>query len=123
MFEKAVRMKLRFNYKGLCSVEDLWDLPVTALDSIYKELNKKAKTEKEDSLLDKRTKADDLLDLQIGIVKHIVKTKLKEQEDRENAAMKREKKQKLLSIMAEKQDKALYDMPLEDLEKMVNDLG
>lgn len=123
MFEKAVRMKLRFNYKGLCSVEDLWDLPVTALDSIYKELNKKAKTEKEESLLDKRTKADDLLDLQIGIVKHIVKTKLKEQEDRENAAMKREKKQKLLNIMAEKQDKALYDMPLEDLEKMVNDLG
>lgn len=123
MFEKAVRMKLRFNYKGLCSVEDLWDLPVTSLDSIYKELNKRAKTEKEESLLDKRTKADDLLDLQIGIVKHIVKTKLKEQEDRENAAMKREKKQKLLSIMAEKQDKALYDMPLEDLEKMVNDLG
>lgn len=122
MFEKAVRMKLRFNYKGLCSVEDLWDLPVTALDSIYKELNKKAKTEKEESLFDKRTKADDLLDLQIGIVKHIVKIKLKEQEDRENDAIKREKKQKLLSIMAEKQDKALYDMPLEDLEKMAKEL-
>lgn len=122
MFEKAVRMKLRFNYRGLCSVEDLWDLSVSELDSIYKVLNKKAKTEKEESLLDKRTQADTILDLQLEIVKHIVKTKLTEQEARENAAMKRAKKQKLLSIMSEKQDKALYEMPLEDLEKMVNDL-
>lgn len=122
MFEKAVRMKLRFNYRGLCSVEDLWDLSVSELDSIYKELNKKARTEKEESLLDKRTQADDILDLQLELVKYIVKTKLTEQEAKENAAIKRAKKQKLLSIMAEKQDKALYDMPLEDLEKMVNDL-
>lgn len=122
MFEKAIRMKLRFNYRGLCSVEDLWDLPVESLDSIYKELNKKARTEKEESLLEKRTQADDILELQLSIVKHIVKTKLTEQAARENAAAIRAKKQKLLSIMADKQDKALYDMPLEDLEKMVNEL-
>lgn len=122
IFEKGIREKVRFSYKGLHSIEELYDMSLPALDSIYKDLNKKVKAEKEDSLLDKRTKADDILEIKIEIVKYVFKTKLKEKEDRENAAMKKEKKQKLLSIMAEKKDKQLYEMPVEDLEKMINEL-
>lgn len=40
IFEFATRNKVRFSFKGLISVEDLWDLSLTNLDSIYKELNK-----------------------------------------------------------------------------------
>lgn len=122
IFEKGIREKVRFSYKGLHSIEELYDMSLPALDSIYKDLNKKVKAEKEDSLLNKRTKADDILELKIEIVKYVFKTKSREKEDRENAAMKKEKKQKLLGIMAEKKDKQLYELPVEDLEKMINEL-
>lgn len=122
MFEKATRMKLRFNYKGLCTAEDLWDLPVKALDQIFKNLNAQLKTQKEESLLNVKTAEDHVLDLKLQIIKHIVKTKLEEAEAQENKALKAEKKQKLLKVISEKKDKALYDMPVEELEKLVNDL-
>ena len=60
MFEKASRLKLRFEYKGLCSVEELWDLSVQELDNIYKVLNSKAKAMREESLLQEKTKEDQL---------------------------------------------------------------
>ena len=123
MFEKATRLKIRFNYKGLCTVDDLWDIPLRGLDAIFKELNKKIKTQEEENLLGIKTVEDKILDIKINLVKYIVGVKLAEKEDREFAADKKEKKQKILSVIAEKKDKALYEMPVEDLEKMINDLG
>ena len=122
MFEKAVRMKLRFNYKGLLSVEDLWDLSVSSLDQIFKSLNAQLKAQKEESLLDVKTEEEDGLTLKVQIIKHIVKTKLDEADARETKALKAEKKQKLLKVISEKKEKVLYDMPVDELEKLVNDL-
>lgn len=122
MFEKASRLKLRFAYRGQCSVEDLWDLPLMALDDIYKQLNRQLKTETEESLLNKRSAADELLDLQIRIVKYIVEVRLAEQEVRKNAATKAVQKEKILAVIAEKQDAALYDKPVEELMALVNNL-
>lgn len=123
MFEKALRMKLRFTFtRGYLSVEDLWDLKAEELDTIFKRLNAKLKEQKEESLLETKTDADKVLELKVGIIKHIVKVKLEEKKEQEDKLLKAEKKQRLLEIIAKKQDKALEDMSIEDLTKMVEDL-
>ena len=123
MFEYATRSKMRFPFKGLISVEDLWDLPLTNLDSIYKTLNKQVKQSEEESLLNTKTTVDKELDVQIAIVKHIVAVKLAEQEAREKASAKKAQKQKIMAIIASKQDEALQNSSVEDLQKMLDELG
>jgi hypothetical protein len=122
MFNQAARLKLRFSYKGQCSVEDLWDLTVIELDAIYKGLNAKKKSQSEESLLGLKSKEDDILELKISIIKYIVETKLLEQQAREDKQIKADYKKKLLSIKAEKQDAALHDLSAEELNKMLDDL-
>lgn len=123
MFEYATRNKIRFPFKGLISVEDLWDLSLTNLDSIYKTLNKQVKQSEEESLLNTKTTVDKELDIQIAIVKHIVAVKLTEQEAREKASAKKAQKQKIMAIIASKQDEALQNSSVEDLQKMLDELG
>lgn len=54
LFELATRQKLRFaSPKGLLTVEDLWDLPMTgntSLDSVSKLANRDVKVSAEESL-------------------------------------------------------------------------
>ena len=123
IFEYAVRNKVRFPFKGMISVEDLWDLSLTNLDSIYKALNKEIKQSEEESLLTTKTSVDTELEVQIAIVKHIVSVKLEEQETREKAAAKKAQKQKIMSIIATKEDEALQNTSVEDLKKMLDELN
>ncbi len=123
IFEYATRNKVRFSFRGLISVEDLWDLSLTNLDSIYKELNKQSKQSEEESLLNIKTQEDELLNVQIDIVKHIVSVKLAEKEAREKASAKKAQKQKIMSIIAAKQDEALQNSSIDDLKKMLDELG
>lgn len=122
IFEYAVRNKLRFPYKGVITVEDLFDLSLTNLDSIYKTLNKQAKQIEEESLLAEKTTIDKDLEVQIAIIKHIVSVKLEEQKAREEAATKKAQKQKIMSIIATKEDEALQNSSVDDLKKMLDEL-
>jgi len=122
MFEVAVRNKFRFPFRGLISVEDLWDLPVESLDLIFKELNSQIKRVQEESLLGSKTKQDKELELKIDIIKYIVSTKLEEAELRAKAKEKKEQKQKILEILSAKQDEALKNKSVEELQTMLNEL-
>ena len=122
IFEYATRNKIRFPFKGMISVEDLWELTPTNLDTIYKTLNKQVKQSEEESLLNTKTSVDTELEVQIAIVKHIVSVKLEEQEAREKASTKRAQKQKIMAIIASKQDEALQNSSVEDLQKMLDEL-
>lgn len=122
IFEYATRNKVRFSFRGLISVEDLWDLSLTNLDSIYKELNKQSKQSEEESLLNIKTQEDELLNVQIEIVKHIVSVKLAEKEAREKASAKKAQKQKIMSIIAVKQDEELQNSSIDELQKMLDEL-
>ena len=122
IFEYAVRNKVRFPFKGMISVEDLWDLSLANLDSIYKILNKQVKQSEEESLLNTKTDVDTELEIQIAIVKHIVSVKLAEQEAREKAAAKKAHKQKIMAIIAAKEDEALQNTSLDKLKEMLDNL-
>ena len=123
IFEFATRNKVRFPFKGMISVEDLWDLSLTNLDSIYKTLNKQVKQSEEESLLNTKATVDTELEVQIAIVKHIVSVKLAEKEAAEKASAKKVQKQKIMSIIATKENEALQNSSIDDLKKMLDELG
>ena len=119
MFEIATRNKFRFPFKGVISTEDLWDLSVESLDNVFKTLNSEMKKTKEESLLSTKSKDDEVLELKIEIVKHIVAVKQEEKEARERKFLDRERNQKIMSIIAAKQDEQLYNMSVEELQKLL----
>lgn len=119
IFEQATRMKVRFNHKGICSVEDLWDMPLSAIDAIFKGLNQESKAQSEESLLETKTAANADLDLKIAIVKHVVKTRLEEKAIQEQAKSNADRKNTILGIIAEKQNESLRNMSIDELTKLV----
>lgn len=123
LFETATRNKMRFPFRGMISVEDLWDLSLTNLDSVFKTLNAEAKKSEEESLLETKSKENEELSNKIEIVKYIVNIKLEEKKTRENARKNAEMKQRLLEIKAKRQDAALENMSDEDLDKMLAELS
>ena len=48
LFIVASRQKFRFPFKGVATVEDLWDLDVRDLDTIFKALNSQKKQAQEE---------------------------------------------------------------------------
>lgn len=122
MFEIATRKKFRFSYRGLLSVEDLWDLSAEELDAVFKTLNSKLKETDEESLLDSKTAEEKNLDTKISIVKYIFETKLAEQEARQKAIENKAKKQRILEIIKQKEDAKLESKGVEELQKMLDDL-
>lgn len=123
MFEVAVRNKFRFPFKGVISVEDLWDLSVQQLDGIFKTLKSQEKKAQEESLLDTRTPEDEALKTKIDIIRYIVTVKLDEAKQAERTKENRDQKQKILGILAEKQDADLRSKTPEELQAMLNQLG
>lgn len=122
MFEVATRSKMRFPFRGLISVEDLWDLSVQNLDIIFKSLNSALKQVQEESLLNTKTKEDKELDMKIEIVKHIVEVKLEEENSRLKAKAQKEQKQKIMEILSAKQDESLQNKSIDELKAMLDEL-
>lgn len=119
LFKVAVKKKYRFNYRGLISVEDLWDLSVEDLDKIYKALKSQQRSASEESLLQAVSKEDKELSNKIEIVKTIVMDKLAASDRAKKAAAQRMQNQRILEIMADKQDAALKEKSLEELRSML----
>ena len=122
IYKKASLLKLRFpTAKGFISVEDLWDLSLTSLDSMYKTLNKMLKTVGEESLLSVKSSTDEELSLRVEIIKDVVTTKQEEAKKRVSALLKKQQREKIQNIIAEKKDASLSSKSLAELEAMLKD--
>ena len=121
MFEQATKLGLRFStVRGDLTVEDLWNLPLTGktrinLDDIAKGLNKELQSS-EESFVETKTKEDSILNLKFDIVKHIIKVKLEERDAAKLSAKKAQEREKLLQILASKQDEELNGLSKEEVE-------
>lgn len=122
MYKEASRQKIRFNTnRGLLSVEQIWDLPMKDLIASIKHAKEGLSKDKDDDLsfLDDTIKVDPVQQLSFDILKDVYLTKKKEAEDRRNELDKKEHNQKILSLIAEKQEGELKGKSIEELERML----
>ena len=122
IYKQGLMQELRFLYRGLISIEQLWQLPVEDLDLVFQSLRSEQKQQTEESLLSVQTAENDTLSLKIAIVRDIVETKLQQQTERQNADAKNAQKRKLLEILARKQDGELEGKSIEELQQMIESL-
>lgn len=118
LFEQAVREKVRFCYKGLCTCEALYDMPLPALDDIYKKLRREQKEQAEESLLNSRTPESKRLELKLALVEYVVKTRISENEAKVQAIADQQRNEKIKAIIEQKKDQQLLNMSIEELEKL-----
>lgn len=130
MFEKAIRLKLRFSSpQGNLTAEDLWDLPLTSananranLNNIAKAVSRELKAAGEEDFVNPKSSADEELQLKLDIVKHVIEVRQAENEAARTLSDRKEKKAKLLELIAKKQDQELEGKSVEDLTAMVEAL-
>lgn len=121
-FKLATQQKLRVQTtKGNLSVEQLWDLPLTDLDTLAVSLQEAYDESKGKSFLKKRTVKDKGLKLQFDIVLEILQTKAEEQNAAQEALETKQHNQKILQLIAEKQNDELKGKSIKQLEAMLKD--
>ena len=128
LYKKAAQVKLRIQTcKGLLSVEDVWGLSLANLDTSIRSLAPAVKnTQTADSDLDflssnSETKSEEtsLLELSFEILKDVYITKKEEANARAKAKEIKEFNQKIMSLIAEKQESSLKDKSIEELMAMI----
>lgn len=128
MFEQAARLKLRFDsVKGLLTAEDLWDLPLTSsrganLNDMAKGLNRELKETADEDFVNPSEKPNVVLKLKFDIVKHVIDVRLADAAAAKLHAERRDKKDRLLELIARKQDESLAAKSVEELQAMVESL-
>ena len=96
-------------------------MDVEELDGIYKNLMAEKKDSETESLLSEK-KTNSILETKIEIVKYIFGVKVDEAKAAELKAENAAKKQKILAILARKQDAELENKSAEELEELIKDL-
>lgn len=131
IFEQAARLKLRFDSpKGQLSAEDLWDLPLTSgtgkanLDDIARSLHRELRNSVDTAsfVTPAETRGTATTQLKFDIAKHIIDVRVKERDDAAAATKKRETKQRILELIAEKQDGALKEKSIDELTALANSM-
>jgi len=121
IFEVATRQKVRFDFRGSLSVEDLWDLTLERLDMIYAGLSEQAKLQEVKHLMD-TSRTDDGLALRMALVQRVFNVKVEERNARVTREQTRAEYERLLDIKARKQDAALEGLGEEELDAKIAEI-
>lgn len=116
IFKYAAKKAFRFPYKGVATVEDLFNLDMDSLDMVYKTLKKQQKASDEESLIGEKTTEDKNLEIKLAIVKEIFEDKKAAAEKAKRIVANKAKNQKILEILAKKENEALENMSEDELK-------
>lgn len=115
IYQYAAKHKLRFPFRGNIATENLYELSVEDLDTVYGKLKAEEKaSDKVESLLHE-TKVDKDLEVKVEIVKDIMREKLEAVERAKKALAKKEERQRLLEALAKKDAEALNTASREEI--------
>ncbi len=119
-FKEASKQKLRFQTsKGLLSVEQLWDLSLTDLDTLAVSLETEHKESGKKSFLDTKSVKDKTAKLRFDVVLDVLTTKVEEQNALAEAKEIKEHNNKIIELIAEKKDESLKGKSIKQLEAML----
>ena len=120
MYKQATQLQLRFlTPYGQLSVEQLWDLKLQDLDTLAVELEKLCEESNTKSFLVKKSEENKTAKLRFDVVLDILTTKVEEAAALADAQGVKEYNQKILGLIASKQDEELAGKSVKDLEKML----
>lgn len=121
---EGTRRKIRFNTnKGLASIEQLWDMPMThpantSMDSLYKDLNKKRQAQAGESLIVAPAAKDSAIELQFAIVKEITLIRLAEIKKKENQLADKAHNAKIDKFITNAEEKEMGSKSVSELLAM-----
>jgi hypothetical protein len=111
IFEKAVRAKLRYaTDRGVVMTEDLFDISLGILNKMAMDLNKQVKASTEENFLDDVSEEDSRTKLAFDVVLSVLNTKKEEAKSRKQAGAKKIEREKIMGILAKKQEDALENL-------------
>lgn len=128
VFEQVTRNKIRFpSNKGMLTVEDLWDLPLSSkserqdsLDSVAVAVNRKLKETDEISFVNTsgRSNASKELRLAFEAVKHIIDVRKAERDSMVEAEKRRQNNARIDEIIERKRLQDLENKSIDELEAL-----
>ena len=120
MYKDATKLQLRFTSSyGALSTEQLWGLSLKELDFLAVDLEKQLENPEKKSFLDTKSKEDKISKLKFDIVIDILNTLVEQADLEAKIQSDKENNQKILGLIAAKQDEDLASMSIEDLKKML----
>jgi hypothetical protein len=122
IYQKAVQVKLRFSTnKGVLSVEQLFDLPLTNIASLIKEQSKVLSSQglaDDLNFLLEESKVNPEDELKFNILKDVYLTKKSEMDSTKQAAAIKEHNRKIDELIYQKQEASLKELSVDDLMKL-----
>lgn len=119
-FKQASKEKLRFQTsKGSLSTEQLWDLSITDLDSLAVSLEQAHQESGKKSFVRKTSAKDKTAKLRFDVVLDVLNTKMDEQQAAQEKLETKQHNEKILTLIADKQDETLKGKSIKQLEAML----
>jgi len=124
IFEKGAKEKVRFYHHGSLMIEDLWDLPIDSLNLLYRQINNDLKTLNDEGLIKNNSINNEtlILQLQLDLIKHIFTDKQEKIKIAKIEKIHRERKNRIMEIITNKQDQSLEEKSVDELMNMLEKL-